>query len=57
MGIVDAPGRDAGTLDKNPLKTMSENLNHETDFQFRQANCYMLSINTTLHLEGHARDE
>lgn len=57
METVPVLERDAGTSDKNLLKTMSENLNHETDFQFRQANCYMLSINTTLHLEGHARDE
>lgn len=44
MGTVAAPGRDAAAYDENQLKTMSENLNHETDFPFRQANCYMLSI-------------
>lgn len=56
MGTVAAPRRDANAFDENPLKTMSENPNYETDFPFRQVNCYMLPITTTLHLEGHARN-
>ena len=57
METVAELGRDADAFDKNPLKTMSEQVCYRSPFPFPPANCYMLSINTILHLEGHARDE
>lgn len=42
METVTALGRDADAFDEDPLKTMPVNRNHETDFPFHPANCYML---------------
>lgn len=57
METVTALGRDADAINENPLKAISEQTCYRSPFPFPPANCYMLSINATLHLEGHVRDE